>query len=78
MVDHGLALRPVGAGVEGGGDIVGEEAGLAASSLVDAPFRVNDGAHEALDFAEGSTVELRVDAGNPSGLRVGVDLLDVL
>ena len=77
VVDDGLALGPVGPGIEVLRVVIGDESWLVTGAHVDGPVGVNNGAHEALNFLKGSTLELLVDAGNPSGLRVRVDVIDV-
>lgn len=76
MVDHGLAFGPLGSGIEGGGDVIGDHPRLVADAAGDNPVGVDDGAHEALELLERSAIELGVDASNPVGLGVGVDSLD--
>ena len=77
VVDDGLALGPVGTGIEGVGHGVSEHHRGVTSAHLDGPVGVDDSAHEALDLLEGGTVELVVDTGGPGGGGVGVDGFDV-
>ena len=44
----------------------------------DRPIRIDDGAHQTLDLSQRCTIKLGVDAGDPGGIRVRVNLLDML
>ena len=77
MIDYGFALGPLGSGVKVDRVVVANHSGVTARGEVDGPVGVNDGAHDALDLLERSTLELAVDTSNPGGLRVGVDSLDM-
>ena len=76
MVDDGVALGPVGSGIEGLGQAVGNE-GVVTGIERDGPVWVDNGSHDALDLLEGGALELGVDTGGPGGLGVRVDGLDV-
>ena len=76
VVDHALALWPLGTGIEGLWEsVVVDRHGLLLE--VDGPLWVNNGSHEGLDLLEGGTQELVVDSSNPVGVWVAVDVLDV-
>ena len=77
VVDDGLALAPVGTGIEGSGHGVSEDLWGVTGSHLDGPVGVDDSAHDALDLLKRGTVELVVDTGNPGGVGVGVDGFDV-
>lgn len=78
VVDHGFALRPVGAGVEGVWDVVSDKSWFTKGRHVHPPVWVNDSAHKLPDLSKRKTIELGVDTCYPGGFWVRIDGLDVL
>ena len=76
MVDHGFALRPIGSGIEGLRQAVGNN-GRVTGVQSDGPVGVDNGAHNALDLLQGGAIELVVDTSGPGGGGVRVHGLDV-
>jgi len=77
VVNSHFALRPVGAGVEVGGEVVvGDTAFLDGAN--NGPVGVDNGTHHAAELVGGGTTEAVLSSGLPGRVRVGVNNLSVL
>ena len=77
MVDDRFAFSPVSTRIEISREVIIENVGFVALWELDGPVGIDNSTHEASSLLTRDIAELDVLTGNPGGLRVGVNSLDV-